>query len=134
MADYDDSMLGSAGYGGDGDAGHASSSDAGGGGGGGGGHQEETGTIWSTSLNTVCNIMGAGVLSLPLATYNSSLPFAMFILVIFFVSCTYSAYVIVIGCEVKQRFSLGTLLSAVLLREGPPSLASPLSSSPPSHL
>ena len=63
----------------------------------------EHGTIFGATVNTLCNVMGAGVLSLPLAVEHASVCFAIILLVISAAASTVAVYALVTGCDVTSK-------------------------------
>lgn len=64
------------------------------------------GTVVGVTINTLCNVMGAGVLALPLAAMNASVGLAVLLLTYVALMSAYSVYCLVAGCDATGRFSV----------------------------
>lgn len=82
-------------------------------------HHPEEGTVGGASLNTLCNVMGAGVLSLPFAMHNGSISISIFLLLISAGLGAFSVYVLTYACEVTKKFSYTECLAYSLFPDGP---------------
>jgi amino acid permease len=78
------------------------------------------GTITSTTVNIMCNVMGVGILSLPAAMCEASLIPGVFLLAIFGICALFSAYVIGVCCECLQLYSLDAHLAWCLCEPDAP--------------
>jgi amino acid permease len=65
--------------------------------------RSEHGTIFGATVNTLCNVMGAGVLSLPLAVEKASVCFALILLAVGAAASVVAVYVLVVGCDVTEK-------------------------------
>lgn len=74
----------------------------------------ESGTVFGATVNTLCNVMGAGVLSLPLAVEKASVCFALVLLAISSVASAAAVYVLVVGCDVTGKDSFAEVLAYAL--------------------
>ncbi|ORC90386.1 putative amino acid permease-like protein [Trypanosoma theileri] len=72
------------------------------------------GTIIAASINTLCNVIGAGVLSLPLAMYEASVAGAVVLMVYTAILAGFSTFAVVVGCEATQRFSFTEVFAFIL--------------------
>ncbi|KAH9578003.1 Amino acid transporter [Trypanosoma melophagium] len=72
------------------------------------------GTVVGASINTLCNVIGAGVLSLPLAMYEASVTGGVVLMVYIAILAGFSAFAVVVGCEATQRFSFTEVLAFTL--------------------
>ncbi|CAJ1038420.1 putative Transmembrane amino acid transporter protein [Leishmania utingensis] len=72
------------------------------------------GTVTGTIINTLCSVIGAGVLSLPLALYFSSIVVGLMILLLFSASAAFSVYCLVVGCDATGRYSLPEVMAFTL--------------------
>jgi amino acid permease len=75
---------------------------------------EHRGSIRGTVINTVCNVIGVGILSIPKAMYDASLALGVVCILLFGVVSIISAYVIAVCCEQMKQFSMNALLSRSL--------------------
>lgn len=64
------------------------------------------GTVAGVTVNTLCNVMGAGVLALPLATRNASVGLALLLLAYVATMSAYAVYCLVAACDATERFSV----------------------------
>ena len=80
------------------------------------------GTVSGTALNATCNIMGAGVLALPLATYHASVVGMTTLLCVMVSISFFSTYIVSHACHKYGRYSLGQLLACSIV--GLPTLPS----------
>jgi amino acid permease len=71
-------------------------------------------TSVSTFINITCNIVGVGILALPLAMHNASLGFGILLTLAFLVFAVFASYVLSVACEYTQLFAQSQLLSHVL--------------------
>ena len=69
------------------------------------------GTLPGTALNTLCNVMGAGVLALPLAVESASIAVAVVEILLFAVLGAVAVYILVIGCEATGQFTLASVVA-----------------------
>lgn len=65
----------------------------------------EQASVLATTLNTLCNVVGAGVLSLPFAIHNSSIITGLILIVVTGIAGAFAAYVLVCGSEFTGKFS-----------------------------
>ena len=82
-------------------------------------HGHRTGTIFGLTFNTLTNVMGAGVLSLPLATYNGSILVSMVLLFLCAALSCYAVLALTMACEVTQKFSYTEAFSFALFPDRP---------------
>jgi amino acid permease len=77
--------------------------------------QIEVGTIGGTVLNTTCNVVGAGVLFLPLAAARAGMVW-IFVLIVF-VGCigAFSAYILFIGCDRTGAYFMSEVLAIAVV-------------------
>ncbi|KAK7200531.1 amino acid transporter [Novymonas esmeraldas] len=73
-----------------------------------------TGTVTGTTINTLCSVIGAGVLSLPLALYLSSILVGLAILAVLSSFAAFSVYCLTVGCDATRRYSLTEVVAFVL--------------------
>ncbi|CBZ26306.1 transmembrane amino acid transporter protein-like protein [Leishmania mexicana MHOM/GT/2001/U1103] len=76
--------------------------------------EERTGTVTGTVINTLCSVIGAGVLSLPLALYFSSIVVGLVVLLVFSSFAAFSVYCLVVGCDATGRYSLTEVIAFAL--------------------
>ncbi|GET93544.1 transmembrane amino acid transporter protein-like protein [Leishmania tarentolae] len=76
--------------------------------------ESRAGTVTGTIINTLCSVIGAGVLSLPLALYFSSIIVGLAILLIFSIFAAFSVYCLVVGCDATGRYSITEVFAFAL--------------------
>ncbi|KAL7707563.1 transmembrane amino acid transporter protein-like protein [Lotmaria passim] len=76
--------------------------------------EARSGTIIGTTINTLCSVIGAGVLSLPLALYYSSVLVGLGLLLFLSVFAAFSVYLLVVGCDATGRYSLTEVVAFAL--------------------
>jgi amino acid permease len=77
--------------------------------------QIEVGTIGGTVLNTTCNVIGAGVLSLPLACHNASIGFTVILNILVAIIGAFSAYVLFVGCDRTGAYFMNEVFAISLI-------------------
>eukprot|EP00672_Neobodo_designis_P023247 CAMPEP_0174849170 /NCGR_PEP_ID=MMETSP1114-20130205/13934_1 /TAXON_ID=312471 /ORGANISM="Neobodo designis, Strain CCAP 1951/1" /LENGTH=615 /DNA_ID=CAMNT_0016083483 /DNA_START=35 /DNA_END=1882 /DNA_ORIENTATION=+ len=77
--------------------------------------QIEVGTIGGTALNTTCNVIGAGVLALPLAAHNAGLGWAIILVIVMALVGAFAAYVIFVGCDRSGAFFLNEVFAIAVV-------------------
>jgi amino acid permease len=77
--------------------------------------QIDVGTIGGTVLNTTCNVIGAGVLSLPLAAYNASLGWSIILIVVMALLGAFSAFVLFHGCDRTGAYFMNEVLAVAVI-------------------
>lgn len=70
-----------------------------------------TGTVTSVSINTLCNVMGAGVLSLPLSFYRATIGLGVGLMLFVALMSFYSVYCLVVGCDATGRYSFTEVMA-----------------------
>ncbi|CUG86176.1 amino acid transporter, putative [Bodo saltans] len=83
------------------------------------GGQNETGTVFGTTFNTITNVIGGGVLALPDAMYQSSIGVGVILCVFSSIASTFAVYVLVHACEYYERFSMMDVWSHALYPPAP---------------
>ncbi|KAG5488870.1 hypothetical protein JIQ42_00488 [Leishmania sp. Namibia] len=73
-----------------------------------------SGTVTGTIINTLCSVIGAGVLSMPLALYFSSIIVGLTILLVLSSFAAFSVYCLVVGCDATGRYSLTEVMAFAL--------------------
>ncbi|KAG5464299.1 hypothetical protein LSCM1_00480 [Leishmania martiniquensis] len=73
-----------------------------------------SGTVTGTIINTLCSVIGAGVLSMPLALYFSSIIVGTAILLVLASFAGFSVYCLVVGCDATGRYSLTEVMAFAL--------------------
>ncbi|KPA81503.1 transmembrane amino acid transporter protein- like protein [Leptomonas pyrrhocoris] len=73
-----------------------------------------TGTVTGTTINTLCSVIGAGVLSLPLALYYSSVFVGLALLLVLASFAAFSVYLLVVGCDATGRYSITEVVAFAL--------------------
>ncbi|CAJ1993843.1 amino acid transporter [Leishmania donovani] len=73
--------------------------------------EARTGTVAGTIINTLCSVIGAGVLSLPLALYFSSIIVGLVVLLVFSSFAAFSVYCLVVGCDATGRYSITEVIA-----------------------
>lgn len=76
--------------------------------------EARTGTVAGTIINTLCSVIGAGVLSLPLALYFSSVIVGLVVLLLFSSFAAFSVYCLVVGCDATGRYSITEVIAFAL--------------------
>nr|CCC51926.1 putative amino acid transporter, fragment [Trypanosoma vivax Y486] len=76
--------------------------------------EKRQGSAAGAAVNTLCNVIGAGVLSLPLALYEASIVGGLVLMVYTALMAGFGAFFVVIGCETSQRFSFTEVMSFTL--------------------
>ncbi|KEG12409.1 putative amino acid permease-like protein [Trypanosoma grayi] len=69
------------------------------------------GTVAGAAINTLCNVIGAGVLSLPLAMYEASVTGAIVLMVYAALLAGFAAFAVIAGCDFTQRFSFTEVMA-----------------------
>jgi len=77
-------------------------------------HAQPEATVWGTVFNLVCNIIGVGVLAIPLALRNASLGFGVVLIAAFGFIAAFAGYVLSVACEYTGKFSQNLLLAHCL--------------------
>nr|CCC94076.1 unnamed protein product [Trypanosoma congolense IL3000] len=72
------------------------------------------GTVAGATVNTLCNVVGAGVLSLPLALHNASIVGGFVLLFFMAILGGVAAYMVIVGCEATKRFSFAEVVAHAL--------------------
>lgn len=75
------------------------------------------GTVMGVTLNTLCNVMGAGILSLPLAMHHASVAVGLLLLTVCVITSVAASYFVACGCEVTGRESYAEVLAYSLWPE-----------------
>ena len=75
----------------------------------------EVGTVGGTALNTTCNVIGAGVLALPLAAHNAGLGWAILLVISMGAVGAFAAYVIFVGCDRTGAYFLNEVFSIAVV-------------------
>ncbi|KPI87380.1 transmembrane amino acid transporter protein- like protein [Leptomonas seymouri] len=73
-----------------------------------------SGTVAGTTVNTLCSVIGAAVLSLPLALYYSSVFVGLGLLLLFSLFSAFSVYLLVVGCDATGRYSITEVVAFAL--------------------
>lgn len=76
--------------------------------------EQRAGTVAATTINSLCSVIGAGVLSLPLAMYYSSITVGVALLLIFSIAAAFSVYCLAVGCEATGRYSITEVVAFAL--------------------
>lgn len=76
--------------------------------------EARTGTVFATTINTLCSVMGAGVLTLPLALYNTSIVPGILLLTYVTLLAAFAVYCLVCGCDRTHRFSMTEVIAFAL--------------------
>ena len=74
------------------------------------GEKIERGTILGTTFNTLCNIVGAGMLSLPLAMHNATIWPGIAVALLTGIGAAFAIYALSVGCE---RTGKGTMFDVL---------------------
>jgi amino acid permease len=75
------------------------------------------GTIMGVVLNTLCNVMGAGILSLPLAMHNASIVVGSMLLLASAIVSSFATYIVACGCDATGKESFSEVLAFSLWPE-----------------
>jgi amino acid permease len=75
----------------------------------------EVGTISGTVLNTTCNVIGAGVLSLPQACYNASIGWTIILTTVVGFIGAFSAYVLFVGCDYTGAYFMNEVFARAIV-------------------
>lgn len=80
------------------------------------GMEEEVrhGSVAGASVNTLCNVIGAGVLSLPLAMHEASIVGGFTLMLFMALLGGLAAFMVIMGCEATQRFSFAEVVAHAL--------------------
>jgi amino acid permease len=76
--------------------------------------EARSGTLVGTTINTLCSVIGAGVLSLPLALYHSSVLVGLGLLLFLSFFAAFSVYLLVVGCDATGRYSITEVVAFAL--------------------
>lgn len=69
------------------------------------------GTIMGVVLNTLCNVMGAGILSLPLAMHNASIVLGGILLLACCIIAAFASFMVACGCDATGKESFSEVLA-----------------------
>ena len=75
----------------------------------------ERGTLTGTTLNTLCNVMGAGVLSLPLAMYNASVSVGLALCAVCCAASAFGVFALSSGCDETGKGTLNEVFAYSVL-------------------
>ena len=76
---------------------------------------QRTGTIGGVTMNTLCNVMGAGVLALPVAFHEGSVLMGLVLLFLISRMSTAAAHALTIGCDAVGRYSYTECVVLILI-------------------
>ena len=71
----------------------------------GGVEEEQEGTIAGVTFNTLCCVMGAGVLSLPYAMRNGSVGLSLLLMGTTTIMAAFAVYILACGCDLNKKYS-----------------------------
>lgn len=74
----------------------------------------EGATVLGTTFNTLCNVVGGGVLSLPFAVHNSSIIVGVVLIALCGLAGGFASYVLVCGSEATGKFSEAEVIAFAL--------------------
>ena len=74
-------------------------------------HNLRTGTVFGVTFNTLTNVMGAGVLSLPYAMYNGSVIISMVLLFLCASITCFTSFILTLACDVVDKWSYTEVFS-----------------------
>jgi len=80
---------------------------------------DQTGTVGGVTFNTLCCVMGAGVLSLPYATRNGSVGFSLILMLITTLFSAFGVYILACGCDITKKYSYTECLAYALFPDMP---------------
>ncbi|ESL05720.1 amino acid transporter [Trypanosoma rangeli SC58] len=73
--------------------------------------EPRNGSVAGAAINTLCNVIGAGVLSLPLAMYEASVVGALVLMLYTAFLAGFAAFAVIAGCDAAQRFSFTEVMA-----------------------
>ncbi|RNF13797.1 putative amino acid permease-like protein [Trypanosoma conorhini] len=73
--------------------------------------EPRNGSVAGAAINTLCNVVGAGVLSLPLAMYEASIVGALVLMLCTALLAGFAAFAVIAGCDMTQRFSFTEVMA-----------------------
>lgn len=71
-------------------------------------------SLLTTSLNTVCQVIGAGVLALPFAMHNASVAVGSVLVVVFGILSVFATFLLSAGCAATQQFAFNELFAVAV--------------------
>ena len=80
---------------------------------------DRSATISSVVINTLCNIMGGGILALPMTMYSGSIAFCTIILLLCASGAAFAVYLLVYGCDATGKYSYAESLAHTLFPNPP---------------
>lgn len=80
---------------------------------------DRSATVSSVVINTLCNIMGGGILALPMTMYTGSIIFCTIALILCSAGAAFSVYLLVYGCDVTNKYSYAESLAHVMFPNPP---------------
>ncbi|EKG04180.1 amino acid transporter, putative [Trypanosoma cruzi] len=76
--------------------------------------ESRTATVSGAAINTLCNVIGAGVLSLPLAICEASVVGALVLMFYTAILSGFAVFAVVAACDATQRFSFTEAVAFVI--------------------